>query len=181
MKTKSFIIHVGGFELIIALAYHLGWPQMVANTIKNTVRSLKRTKAFESSAKFSDPKGRDKHGRFTAEYNQREDVRKKRFESITEKRDEKNWNSMNVIRDNIKTIERKSLAILSIPVITMNGSMRTVDSALGQELKHFAGFDYKQNSLTKYLGELKYLGVSAKLLEDTVAFWSCWGTEMGSW
>jgi transposase len=180
-EDKEFHNSCGGFELIIALAYHLGWPQMVANTIKNTVRSLKRTKAFESSAKFSDPKGRDKHGRFTAEYNQREDVRKKRFESITEKRDEKNWNSMNVIRDNIKTIERKSLAILSIPVITMNGSMRTVDSALGQELKHFAGFDYKQNSLTKYLGELKYLGVSAKLLEDTVAFWSkCWGTEMGN-
>jgi hypothetical protein len=25
----------GGFELIIALAYHLGWPEMTANTIKN--------------------------------------------------------------------------------------------------------------------------------------------------
>ncbi len=85
--------------------------------------------------------------------------------------------SMNIIRDDIKTIERKSLAILSLPVITMNGSMRTVDSALGQELKHFAGFDYKQNSLTKYLSELKYLGVSAKFLEDIVAFWNkCWGT-----
>ena len=169
----------GGFELIIALAYHLGWPQMTANTIKNTLKSLKRTNAFKSSANYYDPKGRDKLGRFTAEYNQREDIRKTRFDSITEKRGEKNWASMNIIRDDIKTIERKSLAILSLPVITMNGSMRTVDSALGQELKHFAGFDYKQNSLTKYLSELKYLGVSAKFLEDIIAFWNkCWGPEM---
>ena len=76
---------------------------------------------------------RDNLGRFTAQYNQREDVRKSRFESITEKRLQKNWKSMNVIRDNIRTIERKSLAILSLPVITMNGGIRTVDSALGQE------------------------------------------------
>ena len=77
---------------------------------------------------------------------------------------------MNVIRDGIKTIQRKSLAILSLPVVTMNGGIRTVDSALGQELKHFAGFDYKQSSLTKYLNELKYLGVSERLLENMALF-----------
>jgi len=169
----------GGFELIIALAYHLGWPQMTAGAIKETIKSLKRTKAFRSSESYSDKKGRDKFGRFTTKYNQREDIRKARFESITEKRHQKNWKSMNVIRDEIKTIERKSLAILCLPVVTMNGSVRSVNSALGQELKHFAGFDYKQSSLTKYLNELKYLGVSGKLLENMVTFWSkCWGPEM---
>jgi len=86
---------------------------------------------------------------------------------------------MNVIRDNIRTIERKSLAILSLPVITMNGGIRTVDSALGQEVTHFAGFNYKQSSLTKYLNELKYLGVSENLLQHVVTFWAkCWGPEM---
>ena len=169
----------GGFELIVALAYHLGWPQMTADAIKDTIKSLKRTKAFRSSESYFDKKGRDKLGRFTTKYNQREDIRKSRFESIAEKRHQKNWKSMNVIRDEIKTIERKSLAILSLPVITINGSIRTVDSALGQELKHLAGFDYKQSSLTKYLNELKYLGVSARLLENMVTFWSkCWGPEM---
>jgi transposase len=169
----------GGFELIIALSYHLGWPQMTSSAIKETIKSLKRTKAFRSSERYSDKKGRDKFGRFTAKYNQREEVRKTRFESITEKRHQKNWKSMNVIRDEIKTIERKSLAILCLPVVTMNGSIRSVDSALGQELKHFVGFDYKQSSLTKYLNELKYLGISAKLLRNMVSFWSkCWGPEM---
>ena len=169
----------GGFELIVALAYHLGWPQMTADAIKDAVKSLKRTKAFRSSNSYSDKKDRDKGGRFTAQYNQREDIRKGRFESITEKRRQKNWKSMNVIRDGIKAIQRKSLAILSLPVVTMNGGIRTVDSALGQELKHFAGFDYKQRSITKYLNELKYLGVSERLLENMVTFWSkCWGSEM---
>ena len=169
----------GGFELIIALAYHLGWPQMTADAIKKSVKSLKRTKAFRYAEGSFDKEGRDNLGRFTAQYNQREDVRKSRFESITEKRRQKNWKSMNVIRDNIRTIERKSLAILSLPVITMNGGIRTVDSALGQEVKHFAGFNYKQSSLTKYLNELKYLGVSENLLQNVVTFWAkCWGPEM---
>jgi len=169
----------GGFELIVALAYHLGWPQMTADAIKKSVRSLKRTKAFRCAEGSFDKEGRDKFGRFTAQYNQREDVRKSRFESITEKRRQKNWKSMNVIRDDIRTIERKSLAILSLPVITMNGGIRTVDSALGQEVKHFAGFNYRQSSLTKYLNELKYLGVSENLLQNVVTFWAkCWGPEM---
>lgn len=128
----------GGFELIVALAYYLGWPQMTADAIKDAVKSLKRTKAFRSSDSYPDKKERDRLGRFIVQYNQREDIRKSRFESIAEKRRQKNWKSMNVIRDGIKTIQRKSLAILSLPVITMNGGIRTVDSALGQELKHFA-------------------------------------------
>ncbi|UCD30963.1 MAG: helix-turn-helix domain-containing protein [Desulfobacterales bacterium] len=162
----------GGFELIVALAYHLGWPQMTATAINDTIKSLKGTKAFRFGKSNLDKEGRDKFGRFTIEYNQREDVRKNRFGSISKKRQQKNWKSMNVIRDDLKTIERKSLAILSLPVITMNGSIRTVDSAPGRELKHLAGFDYKQSSLTKYLKELKYLGASTGLLDAIVTFWS---------
>jgi len=169
----------GGFELIVALAYHLGWPQMTADIIKEAVKSLQRTEAFSCSEDYFDKKGRDKLGRFTPEYNQREEVRVARFESISEKRGWKNWKSMNVIRDEIKTIERKSLAVLSLPAVTMNGGTRSVNSALGQELKHLCGFDYKQSSLTKYLNELKYLGVSTRLLQNLVTFWGkCWGSEM---
>jgi len=171
----------GGFEMILALAYHLGWPQMVANSIQDNIKSFKRTKKFKSSCEFLDKKGRNKLGRFTAKYNQRRDIRNNRFESVTKKRVNKNWQSMNIIRDTVKTIERKSLAILSMPVTTMNGNIRTVDTALGQELKHFAGFDYKHSSLTKYLNELKYLGTSSDLLKNTVKFWKkCWGSDLKS-
>ncbi|KKL11135.1 hypothetical protein LCGC14_2548850, partial [marine sediment metagenome] len=169
----------GGFELIVALAYHLEWPQMITNVIKELIKSLKRTKAFRSCGDYSDKKGRDEFGRFTTEYNQREEVRANRFESVSKKRLHKNWKSMNIIRDQGKTLERKSLAILSLPVVTTNGNIRTVDSALGQSLRHFAGYDYKQSTITKYLSELKYLGISTRLLKQLVTFWkSCWGEEI---
>ena len=171
-KDKQQHTSCGGFELIVALAYHLGWPQMTAEVIKGSVETIQSTEAFRED--YSDKEGRDKHGRFTSTYNQREEVRSARFGPISEKRAHKNWKSLNVIRDDIKTIERKSLAILSLPVVTMNGSIRTVNSALGQGLKHFAGFDYKQSSLTKYLNELKYVGVSTKLIENLVIFWRRW-------
>ncbi len=171
----------GGFELVVALAYHLGWPQMITNVIKESIQSLKRTKAFRTSDDYSDKEGRDEFGRFTSKYNQREDVRVNRFESVSKKRLQKNWKSMNIIRDQRKTIERKSLGILALPVVTMNGNIRSVDTALGQTLKHIAGFDYKQSTINKYLNELKYLGVSTELLKNLVIFWKkCWGSEMNN-
>jgi len=171
----------GGFELIVALAYHLEWPQMITNVIKELIKSLKRTKAFRSCGDYSDKKGRDEFGRFTTEYNQREEVRANRFESVSKKRLHKNWKSMNIIRDQGKTIERKSMAILSLPVVTMNGNVRSVDTALGQTLQHLSGFNYKQDTITKYLNELKYLSASTRLLKNLVTFWkSCWGEEINN-
>jgi len=168
----------GGFELIVALAYYLRWPQEISQVIHEAVLELKGTESFETSDKHADKEGRSQ-GRFTRNYNQREDVRQGRFETINVKRQMKNWKSMNVVRDDPKTIERKSMAILSLPVITLNGTIRSVNSAKGQELKHFAGFDYKQNSIVKYLSELKYLGVSKALLSQLVQFWrKCWGAEI---
>lgn len=85
---------------------------------------------------------------------------------------------MNIIRDKRRTIARKSMGVLSLPVVTMNGSMRRVDTALGQSLKHLAGYDYKQNTMKKYLNELKYLGISTRLLKEMVGFWQrCWASE----
>ncbi len=55
----------GGFELIVALAYHLGWPQMTAGAVKEEVRRLKRRKAFGLSGRYVDKRGRDEKGRFT--------------------------------------------------------------------------------------------------------------------
>jgi len=168
----------GGFELIVALAYHLGWPQMTAGAVREEVRKVKRRKAFGLSGRYVDKRGRDEKGRFTSEYSLRKDVRESRFESISKKRLTKNWKSMNIIRDNSRVIERKSMAVLSLPVVTMNGSMRSVDTALGQSLKQLAGYDYKQNTMKKYLNELKYLGISARLLKEVVGFWQrCWAAE----
>ena len=167
---------LGGFELIVALAYHLGWPQRTADVICRAVDALKETEAFEANRGQANTKGKDKAGKFTGRYNRRREVRAGRFASVSDKRQSKNWHSMNIIRDHPETLARKSLAIVSLPMVSNNGQVRNVNSAQGQTLGHFCGFNYKQSSITKYLAELKYLGVSSLLLQDLAQFWKrCWG------
>lgn len=178
-KKEAVINPIGGFEIIVAIAYHLGWPQRVADLISNGINELKTTKEFRINAERTDKEGRDKSGKFSRSYNQREDVRANRFASISEKRKGKNWQSMDIVRDNQGVLVHKSLALLSLPVITMNGNVRSVDLALGDSLKHLCGFNYKQSTIAKYLGELKYLGISTRLLQDLPEFWrQCWGDEL---
>lgn len=171
---------MGGFELIIAMAYHLGWSQRTADVILESINVLKQNDRFEPISNGVDKKGRNKSGRFTVRYNKRRDVRANKFASISDKRQTKNWHSMNIIKDHHETIIRKNLAILSLPVVTGNGQIRNVNLAHGQALEHCCGFNYRQSSITKYLAELKYLGVSARLLEDLPSFWRvCWGDAVG--
>ncbi len=162
---------LGGFELIVAIAYHLGWPQRVEKIISGEVNELKKREIFNDNRDVLDLKGRKKNGTFTKRYNARKDVRTTRFQSISRKRPQKNFQSMNIVSDSAKAIERKNLAMLALPVITMNGSVRTINTALGQALVHLCGFNYKQRTLTKYLSELKYLGISVMLLKDLTSFW----------
>jgi hypothetical protein len=170
---------LGGFELIIAVAYHLGWPQRTGDVISEAIARLKRTYAFTKGRPKKDTQGRNKAGEFTRRYNERRIVRKNRFASISDKRQNKNWNSMNIVNDRHETIVRKSLAILSLPIVSNNGQIRSVDAAHGQALGHLCGFNYKQSSIAKYLTELKYLGVSSALLQDLPQFWKqCWGKEV---
>jgi transposase len=182
-RQHPFVVEMhnpcGGFELITAIAYHVGWPAMVADAIVEAIKGLKKTRDFRLSNRHCDMKGRRSDGKFTSKYNRRKDIRQARFSSIAEKRETKNWQSLNIVRDQKRSIERKCMAVLSLPVVTLNGTLRTVDSGLGQALAHFAGFDYKQASLTKYLNELKYVGVSSALLERVATFWrQCWGSPM---
>jgi transposase len=171
---------LGGFELIIALAYHLGWPQRTADVICNAIDVLKESDLFKTDNIDLDKKGRGGSGHFSKRYNQRKDVRANRFASISAKRQAKNWYSMNIVKDSHETIARKCLAILSLPVITDNGQVRNVNLPQGQTLEHFCGFNYKQSSIAKYLAELKYLGASIDLLQDLPNFWQlCWGDTLG--
>ena len=176
-KKQNTIQNVlGGFELIIALAYHLEWPQRAADIICNAVDTLKESDLFKTDNKDLDKEGRGGSGHFTKRYNQRQEVRKNRFASISDKRQAKNWHSMNIVKDSHETIARKCLAILSLPVITDNGQVRNVNLPQGQTLEHLCGFNYKQSSIVKYLAELKYLGTSIDLLQDLPSFWQlCWG------
>ena len=94
------------------------------------------------------------------------DVRKTRFASVSEKRQHKNWISKKLMRTIDHTISKKNLAVLSLPIITGNGRVRTVNLAQGQTLEHFCGFNGTKGTISKFLNELKYLGASNFLLEE---------------
>lgn len=110
---------MGGFELIIAIACYLGWPQRVVEIICKEVKLQKKRKIFETNLDLTDKKYRNKSGKFTIRYNKRKDVRENKFASITDKRLNKNWSSMNIFRDQAETIIPKTIAILSLPVVTL--------------------------------------------------------------
>jgi len=171
IKIEPVINPLGGFELIVAIAYYLKWPQRVEKVITQEINDLKNSELYQSNIDNYDTEGRDEDGKFTENYNNRSDIRENRFASVAEKRLRKNFATMSIIRDKKETIVRKNLAILALPVITLNGSVRTVDLALGQSLKHICGFDYKQKTIEKFLNELKYLGISTRLLKEVTHFW----------
>ena len=180
LKPRTETNVLGGFELIVAVAYHLGWPQRTADVISEGIDALKKTKAFKASRHKADTKGKNKAGRFTGRYNRRRDVRECRFASVSEKRQSKNWHSMNIIKDRKEVLARKSLAILALPIVSNNGQVRSVNGAQGQMLGHLCGFNYKQSSIAKHLAELKYLGASSALLQDLPKFWKlCWKDAIG--
>jgi len=160
----------GGFELISALACHMGWPQAVSAIITKRIQQLKRSELWENHPETT-KLGRNKQGQFTSKYNRRREVREKRFESIENKRGEKNFRGMSISTASPLVMARKSLAMLALPVVTNNGMMRSVDTPLGDALRCVCGFNYKQSTLTKFMAELKYLGVAEYLLRSQVAFW----------
>ena len=78
---------------------------------------------------------------------------------------------MNLVSVESLAISRKTLAMLALPVITNNGMIRSVNTPMGNALEYLCGFNYKQSTLTKFMAELKYLGVAEYLLRHQVEFW----------
>lgn len=168
---------LGGFELIVAVAYLLDWPSRAAKVISDAIRD--RKKGLRSSKTSLDDSDGRRNGRFTKRYNRRSDVRSHRFVSVSEKRETKKWGSMNIMQDTADVLARKCVALLSLPVLTNNGAVRNFDRAPGDPLRHLCGFDYKRATITKFLAELKYLGASERLLRDLPNFWQvCWGEDV---
>jgi transposase len=160
----------GGFEIVAALAFHLGWVEHTGKVIERDIAGFRRSAAYRDQRVSMDRKGR-RRGRFTAAYNRRPDVRGQRFASVEEKRENKNYTRMALFRVGRSIVERKCLGILALPLITLNGGIRSANSALGNALKHFCGFNYKHHTIDKFLRELKYMGLSEELLRSQVGFW----------
>ena len=171
----------GGFEIIGALALHLGWVKHTAEVILQEVERFRNSDAFRLERVRRDRKGRNSRGQFTGEYNRRADIRVKRFASVEEKRKHKNYSRMTLFQAGERIVERKCLGILALPLITLNGSTRSANTPLGNALEHFCGYNYQHGTLDKFMRELKYLGISNRLLREQVSFWQAqWGKFEGN-
>lgn len=166
--VKNEKISYAGFELIAALAIHLGWVKHTSQCIMSVISIRRGENQWNSPV---DKKGRNERGQFTKEYNQQESVQQMRFASIELKRFRCDFGRMDLFKTTIKTIERKVLAILALPLITLNGEIRHVNTVLGNALQGFCGYNYKQATLERFLRELKYLGISEELLCSQIRFW----------
>jgi transposase len=170
-KVQRFYVGNGGLELIIALACQAGWSQMVSDVIQKRIRQIKKSELWQAGSAEDKGLGRNEQGQFTARYNRNQEVRERRFASIESKMAEKNYRTMNLSSVGPLAIERKVLAMLTLPPITNNGMIRSVNMPMGNALSHLCGFNYKHATLTKFMAELKYLGVAEYLLRRQVGFW----------
>jgi transposase len=171
IEPESITTPCGGFEIIGALAIHLGWVKHTAEVIQQEIECFRNSDAFRQERVRRDRKGRNSQGQFTGEYNRRADIRLKRFASVEEKRQHRNYSRTSLFQTGDLILERKCLGILALPLITLNGTTRSVNTPLGNALEHFCGYNYQHGTLDKFLRELKYLGISDRLLRDQVSFW----------
>ena len=170
---ETFEISYGGFEIIAALARHLKWPEYTARQIQRAAAQLEPPPKGQPPADQTiDRRGRDARGHFTARYNQRPDIRHNKFAPLCgDKRQGKDLSRLRICQSEVDTLARKALAMLALPIVTLNGTLRSVNTPLGNALGDFAGYNYMDATLEKFLRELKYLGLAETFVRGQVGFW----------
>lgn len=175
--SRTEQLQFAGFEIISALAYHTGIVDAWSDVIKKHIESIKDTNIFKENQQLgADHSSERNKGRFTADYNKLNDVRTAKFNSIEDKVRHKDLSRLQLLDTQMKTISRKNLAVLSLPLITLNGSIRNINKSIGNALKQICGYNYKHATIDKYLRELKYLRISSNFIKATADFWiKFWG------
>jgi transposase len=169
----------GASEIAIALALGTGLIDAITDSICLCVQKKRESEAFKGSALIQKdhPDLRSK-GRFTSEYNNLPQVRESRFKPLEEKIGGKRFASMRIFNLSRESIMRYTLALFSLPLVTANGRVRSVDTPRGNALKYLCEFNYKAATLDKHRSELKYLQISNELIEATAKFWiDFWGSR----
>jgi len=171
-RIRNGLQESGACEMVIALALDSGFMKTVTDVICRHVQQKRASEPFRASLLMpKDHSDLRSHGQFTPEYNQSPDVRASRFQSLDEKIDRKRLGSMEIFTHSRSTTMRYVAALFSLPFVTMNGRIRSVDNPRGNALQYLCGYNYKSATLTKYLSELKYLQMADELIATTARFW----------
>ncbi len=171
-QTEQPFKESGASEIAIALAMETGIIDAITDSICFGVENTKETDKFKESA--YNPKDHTElrmKGKFTSEYNKSSEVSSIRFRSIEEKIDNKRFDSMRIFSLTRESIMRYTLALFSLPIVTSNGKVRSVDNPRGNFLEYLCGFNYKASTLDMHIRDLKYLQISNLLIEKTAKFW----------
>jgi transposase len=175
IHTKENIIPIkesGASEIAMALAMETGIIDAITDSIRFAVEKMRESPKFKESA--SNPKDHSDlriKGKFTKEYNKSPQVSNLRFKSIDEKITNKRFESMRIFSLTRESLMRHTLALFSLPIVTSNGKVRSVDNPRGNALEYLCGFNYKASTLDMHIRDLKYLQISNLLIETTAKFW----------
>lgn len=170
-KDQPFM-ESGASEIAIALALEIGIIDVITESICFAVEKVKKSERFKESVinPKDHPDLRSK-GRFTLQYNNSPKVRELRFKSIDEKIDKKRFDAMRIFSLTRESIKRYTLALFTLPIVTSNGRVRSIDNPRGNALEYLCGFNYKASTLDMHVRDLKYLQMSNFLIESTAKFW----------
>jgi transposase len=172
LKAETQHLSCAGFFLIAALALATGILDPVVQAIQAALQAVKKQPHLPRSKRaFPDPRFRQRGGKFSVAYNRDRQFRETKFASLEEKRATKDLTRLSLFATSEKVLKRKALALLLLPLITLNGTTRNVNKALGNLLGPLCGYNYKQSTLDKMMRELKYLQVSERLIRADATFW----------
>ncbi|MDO8871103.1 MAG: hypothetical protein Q7V05_00010 [Methanoregula sp.] len=171
-KEDSPVFESSAAEIPLALALGTGLMDMFTDSICQSIKEKMTSGVFENSEQLEKdhPDLRNK-GKFTSEYNNLPSVRESRFKPIEEKISHKRFSAMDIFSFSRKTVLRRTLSLISLPLVTENGKTSSVNCPSGNALQALCNFNYKSATLTKYIAELKYLQISNSLIEATARFW----------
>jgi len=171
-ENISPIKESGASEIVMALAMETGIIDAITDSICFAIEKMRESQKFKESA--SNPKDHSDlriKGKFTKEYNESPQVSSLRFKSIDDKITNKRFNSMRIFSLTRESLMRHTLALFSLPIVTSNGKVRSVDNPRGNALEYLCGFNYKASTLDMHIRDLKYLQISNLLIETTAKFW----------
>ena len=175
IKSKTIkheTLQFSGIEIFSALAQHVGILDHWNKTIQQRLQEVTKTQSQKANRGADHIRARHRDGTFSPRYNRLASVRHTKFASITDKVKNKDFSRLSISQIKTDNLNRKNLAVLFLPLVTNNGATRNVDNPLGNALRYACGYNYKNATIDKYLRELKYLQVSADLINCNARFWS---------
>jgi hypothetical protein len=126
---------------------------------------------YEEVGIFSkDEKGRFKKYETVKKTSNKNKEISNKFMSLQERKKNRNLKRTSINNTSIETLQKKNMTLLSLPIITDKSRIVELTNTKRNELKYISGYDYKYNTMHKYISELKYFEMSNKLLIRTGEF-----------